>query len=322
MTASRAPDSAAPADRIDQAERRLRTSLRERVRRDRGTRALYSSDASLYREVPSLVVEPADIEELAAVVATCGELSVPLTVRGAGTSIAGNAIGAGVVVLTGALDRIIELDPDEAAGSVTAGGADGVLPAGPVVELDRLAGGTPAAHQVANVAAAACAALLTGVDVDAVREAALAHRPGPHRHRVVARRGDGVVFVDDSKATNVHAAGAALTTAGSIVWIAGGLAKGVDLSPLADALGAVHDAVLIGEAAEELARVCAAAGVASHRAATIEDAVVLASELARPDDTVLLAPACASFDQFRDHAERGDRFTAAARAASRAGGRA
>jgi UDP-N-acetylmuramoylalanine--D-glutamate ligase len=172
-----------------------------------------------------------------------------------------------------------------------------------------------AAHLVANVAAAACAALLAGVPADAVVAAARAFRPGRHRLEVVATDHRGVRYLDDSKATNVHAAAAALRSVGPSVWIAGGLAKGVDLTPLADELGEVHDAVLIGAAADELAVVCARAGVPTERAASIEEAVDRAVALARPGDTVLLAPACASFDQFASYAERGDRFAAAVRRA-------
>jgi UDP-N-acetylmuramoylalanine--D-glutamate ligase len=173
-----------------------------------------------------------------------------------------------------------------------------------------------APHLVANVAAAATAALLAGAAPEAVVRAARGFRPGRHRLEVVATDPRGVRYLDDSKATNVHAATAALRSVGSAVWIAGGLAKGVDLAPLADELGAVHDAVLIGTAADELALVCDRAGVAAHHAPSIEAAVALAARLARPGDDVLLAPACASFDQFAGYAERGERFAAAARAAA------
>jgi UDP-N-acetylmuramoylalanine--D-glutamate ligase len=130
---------------------------------------------------------------------------------------------------------------------------------------------------------------------------------------VVATDGRGVRYVDDSKATNVHAAMAALASAGPGVWIGGGLAKGVDLQPLAGALTEVRDAVVIGAAASELAAVCASAGVRCHRQATdLVAAVELAAQLAAPGETVLLAPACASFDQFDSYAHRGEVFTAAA----------
>lgn len=92
-------------------EPRLREILGDRVQADAGTRALYSSDASLYRALPTLVVEPETTEELAAVVRTCAEMGASVTMRGAGTSIAGNALGAGVVVATRSLARIVELDP-------------------------------------------------------------------------------------------------------------------------------------------------------------------------------------------------------------------
>lgn len=178
-----------------------------------------------------------------------------------------------------------------------------------VVAVDELASAAP--HHVANVAAAACASLLTGADVAAVRAAAEAYRPGRHRAEEVAATA-GVRFVDDSKATNPHAARASLQAYRSIVWIAGGLAKGVDLGTLVPHLGAVRLAVLIGDAAAELATVCDRAGVDHREAATMEAAVAFAAAAAAPGDTVLLAPACASFDMFRDYAERGERFRAAA----------
>lgn len=90
---------------------RLREILGDRVRSDLGTRALYTSDASLYRALPTLVVEPGSVDELAAVVRICTETGLSVTMRGAGTSIAGNALGAGVVVATRSLARVVELDP-------------------------------------------------------------------------------------------------------------------------------------------------------------------------------------------------------------------
>ncbi len=176
-----------------------------------------------------------------------------------------------------------------------------------------------APHHVANVAAAAAAAILAGADHEAIARAAMAYRPGRHRMEIVASA-RGVTWIDDSKATNPHAAGAALDGVRSAVWIAGGLAKGVDLSPLGDHLARVRRALLIGEAAPALAQLCAGAGVEAEQHDSIEDAVARAAEVARPGDTVLLAPACASFDQFRDYADRGERFAAAARSAADARG--
>ena len=91
-------------------EARLAQLLGGRVRSDPGARALFASDASLYRTLPALVVEPADVDELTAVIRTCAESGTSVTMRGAGTSIAGNALGAGVVVATRSLARIIELN--------------------------------------------------------------------------------------------------------------------------------------------------------------------------------------------------------------------
>lgn len=181
----------------------------------------------------------------------------------------------------------------------------------PVAALGPPGGPVPL-HRIANVAAAATAALLAGVEVAAAAGAATTTLPGRHRFEVVATDGRGVRYVDDSKATNVHAAMAALASAGPGVWIGGGLAKGVDLRPLAGALTDVHDAVVIGTAAEELAAVCTSAAVRCHEAADLVAAVELAAQLAAPGETVLLAPACASFDQFDSYAHRGEVFTAAA----------
>ncbi|MFU8839144.1 MAG: UDP-N-acetylmuramoyl-L-alanine--D-glutamate ligase [Nitriliruptoraceae bacterium] len=168
-------------------------------------------------------------------------------------------------------------------------------------------------HRVANVAAAGTAALLAGAALTGVAAAARSLRPGAHRFRTVAIGPRGERYVDDSKATNVHAAMAALSSAGPTVWIAGGLSKGVDLSPLAEVLGEVRAAVLIGTAAEELAAVCDRAGIPWSHAADLDEAVARAARLAAPGDTVLLAPACASFDQFDSYAHRGEVFIAAAR---------
>jgi UDP-N-acetylmuramoylalanine--D-glutamate ligase len=183
---------------------------------------------------------------------------------------------------------------------------------GQVCDVAELALTAP--HHVANVAAAACAALLAGIEVEAVAAAARGFHPGRHRLELLADV-DGVRWVDDSKATNVHATAAALRSAPSLVWLAGGLAKGVDLAELVPHLGAVRSAVLFGTAAEELAEVCRGADVEARVVDTIEDAVGVAAGLAVRGDTVLLAPACASFDQFRDYAERGERFAAAVREA-------
>jgi UDP-N-acetylmuramoylalanine--D-glutamate ligase len=162
----------------------------------------------------------------------------------------------------------------------------------------------------ADAAAAAAASLAFGATAGAVREGLARFESAPHRGQLVAVV-DGVRFVDDSKATNTHAALAAIDGVSDAVLIAGGAAKGVDLSPLASGAPRLRAVVAIGEAAPELVRIFD--GVRPvRRASAIEEAVHTAFDLARPGGQVLLAPACASWDQFRDYAERGDRFAAAA----------
>ncbi len=162
-----------------------------------------------------------------------------------------------------------------------------------------------------DAAAAAAVALAYGVEPPAAAAALARFRPGPHRGEVVATV-EGVRFVDNSTATNVHAAAAAIDDAGDAVLIAGGRAKGADLAPLRAHAGRLRAVVAIGESATDV--VATFEGVVpAATARSIEDAVRDAFAAARPGDTVLLEPACASWDQFADYAERGDRFAAAAR---------
>ena len=140
-------------------------------------------------------------------------------------------------------------------------------------------------------------------------------RLGPHRNELVAEVG-GVAYVNDSKATNPHAAAASLGAYPSVVWIAGGLNKGLEFDELViAAAGHVRSVVLIGTCADEIAEALArhAPQIPTSRATSMDDAVVAAARLARPGDTVLLAPAAASMDMFRDYAARGDAFADAAR---------
>lgn len=162
-----------------------------------------------------------------------------------------------------------------------------------------------------NAAAAAAVALAFGIPGDAVGVGLRDHVPAPHRGEVVVEV-DGVRFVDDSKATNVHAALAALGEVTDAVLIAGGRSKGVDLAPLAGRADRLRGVVAIGEAAADLVRIFDGV-VPVSRAASIEEAVSIAFAAATRGSTVLLAPACASWDQFKDYRERGDRFAAAAR---------
>ena len=163
-----------------------------------------------------------------------------------------------------------------------------------------------------DISLAGAAALWMGAGREAVISVAAAFVPGAHRRQVVAEF-DEVRFVDDSKATNPHAALASIAAFGSVVLIAGGLAKGLDVTPLATAPG-VRAVVAIGESGPDLVT---AAGDRGYAATSIEEAVEIARSLAIPGDVVLLAPGCASYDMFDSYGARGDAFAAAARKESR-----
>jgi UDP-N-acetylmuramoylalanine--D-glutamate ligase len=169
------------------------------------------------------------------------------------------------------------------------------------VDIGDLASDDPI-HLV-NLACAAALALRVGATPEGVVKGAISYRPGAHRRSVVAEHG-GVAWVDDSKATNPHAALASIRAHGPVILIAGGLAKGVDLTPLT-AEENVRMIIGIGESGPDLA---AAAGDRGRLAGTMEIAVEVAANAAQPGDTVLLAPGCASFDQFASYGARGDRF--------------
>ena len=158
-----------------------------------------------------------------------------------------------------------------------------------------------------DIAAAAVAAAHLGATPEGILEAARGFVAGPHRRQVVGVW-DGVTWIDDSKATNPHAAVAAIRDHDSVVLIAGGRNKGLDVSaiPLEPNLRLV---VAVGEAAAELA----ASGGSVKVAESLEEAVAVADEASVAGDTVLLAPGCASFDMFRSYAERGNEFSALVR---------
>ncbi|WFP15505.1 UDP-N-acetylmuramoyl-L-alanine--D-glutamate ligase [Citricoccus muralis] len=174
-------------------------------------------------------------------------------------------------------------------------------------------------HQVANALAAAALVRALDVPAEAVREGLRHYDGGDHRLQLVAKA-DDVLWINDSKATNPHAAAAALGSFTSVVWIAGGLPKGVDYNPLIQAHGhRLRAVVLIGrdssELAESLARHApqipvesAQVGDTEDGSAAMESAVRQADALTVPGDVVLLAPAAASMDQFRSYAHRGETF--------------
>jgi UDP-N-acetylmuramoylalanine--D-glutamate ligase len=164
-------------------------------------------------------------------------------------------------------------------------------------------------HNLRNAMAVTVAALAAGVPRDAVAAGLRSFTAIPHRLEPVAEVG-GVAFVNDSKATNVAAAQAALATFGDGVHaILGGSLKGERFGPLVPAVaGHCAACYLIGEAAEQLASELAPAGVPLRRSGDLGSAVADAAASARPGEVVLLAPACASFDAFADYEERGRRF--------------
>lgn len=168
-------------------------------------------------------------------------------------------------------------------------------------------------HNLENALAAIAASTLAGGSCEAAR-GVLAGFPGlPHRLEPVAVLG-GIQFVDDSKGTSVGAVVRSLESfPGPVILIAGGRDKGSDFTPLRPVMeGRVKALVLIGEAREKIARALTGAAPV-HTAESMEEAVRRATALAAPGDVVLLSPACASFDMFRDFEDRGRAFTAAVR---------
>ena len=183
-------------------------------------------------------------------------------------------------------------------------------------------------HNVSNALAAAALARAVDVPHEVIQKALQAFRPGRHRIETVYEA-DGITWIDDSKATNPHAAGASLMSHFSVVWIAGGLAKGADVEPLVQRCASrIKVAILIGtdrhlieaaliKYAPEVPRVVIdppsdyIRGGESN--SLMERVITEAANHAVAGDAVLLAPACASMDQFISYADRGDRFAAAVR---------
>ncbi len=205
------------------------------------------------------------------------------------------------------------------------------------VELATLSdvdpGGAPPPHMVANVLAAAALARAAGVTQSAVRQGVRDFRPEEHRITDVGTS-HGVRFVNDSKATNPHAAAASLAAFANVVWIAGGQLKGAEVeTTVMGAASRLRGVILLGVDRDRIAAALArhAPQVRTHQVATPEtkgmdreqrgqamDAVMdevvdLAAGLATPGDVVLLAPAAASLDMFESYEDRGRSFTTAVR---------
>ena len=193
--------------------------------------------------------------------------------------------------------------------------------AGLLAELSEVVPTVP--HHISNSLAAAGLASTVGISREAIREALKTFKPGRHRIEEVANI-NGIKWVDDSKATNPHAAAASIMSHFSVVWIAGGLAKGADMEPLIERTWSrLKSAILIGEDRElirgalmkfapDLPVYLIDPPASYQRGGTNNDfmnqVVTQAAEIAEAGDVVLLAPACASMDQFISYADRGDRF--------------
>ena len=237
----------------------------------------------------------------------------------------GNADDARVAALLAATDVPVRVsfttgDPDGGLGVrdgwliSDAFGDDAVriLPVGEV----RPAG----AHNVANALAAAALARAHGIGVDAIAAGLRDFSPDPHRNQLVGTFG-GVTYIDDSKATNAHAARASLLSYDDIVWIAGGQLKGATVDELVieirDRLVGVVilgvDRYVIAEALQRHAPQIPVIDVSTRDDGAMLSVVRAAAGLARPGGTVLLAPAAASYDMFANYGARGDAFAAAAR---------
>ncbi len=206
------------------------------------------------------------------------------------------------------LDRAYPGDADEPGGT----GESGVV----LAAVDDVQPAAP--HNTANALAAAALARSVDVHPQAVAEGLRRFVAEPHRIAHVAEI-DGVTYVDDSKATNTHAAETSLAAYPSVVWVAGGLAKGGEFDDLVRRQAPrLRAAVLLGtdraRIADALARHAPTIPVVEVEApetsgmSVMDRVVTAAARLARPGDTVLLAPACASWDQFTDYTARGRAF--------------
>jgi UDP-N-acetylmuramoylalanine--D-glutamate ligase len=186
-------------------------------------------------------------------------------------------------------------------------------------ELASVADVKPCApHNVLNALGAAALARAYGAHAGAVRDGLRAFESAPHRITEIGEV-SGIRFVDDSKATNAHAAETSLRAYSTVVWIAGGVAKGQNFDDLVSAIkDRVRGVVLMGvdkeaihEALTRHAPDIPVIVIDRTDTGAMSDVVTAAMELAQPEDVVLLAPGCASWDMFSDYAERGRRFTEA-----------
>jgi UDP-N-acetylmuramoylalanine--D-glutamate ligase len=169
-------------------------------------------------------------------------------------------------------------------------------------------------HNISNAMAASAAALALGVKAEQIECALASFRGLPHRIEVVHENG-GVTYIDDSKGTNVGAVVEAIDAlVAPIILIAGGLDKGGDYAPLRRPLGEKVKLAILNGAARDKMAVALEGTTKIELVETLADAVEHAARAAQPGDTVLLSPACSSFDQFKDYAERGNVYKELVRA--------
>lgn len=193
-----------------------------------------------------------------------------------------------------------------------------------IAELPEIIPTVP--HHISNSLAAAGLASTAGVSREVIREALKSFKPGRHRIEQVADH-NGITWIDDSKATNPHAAAASILSHFSVIWIAGGLAKGAQMQPLVDRTWSrLKAAILIGSDRDLIAESLRKSAPdlplyfidppqgyqkGSEGNGLMESVVRCADEISTEGDVVLLAPACASMDQFNSYGDRGDRFARA-----------
>jgi UDP-N-acetylmuramoylalanine--D-glutamate ligase len=228
--------------------------------------------------------------------------------QGPGDSAVWNADDPAVVKAAASIPRgVAQLDfSTSRPAAYWSDGLHLVGPEGPIMPVSDLPRAFP--HDVANALAAAAVARSAGAPARACRAALAAASLLPHRVSLIGERG-GVRWYDDSKATTPASVIAAVAGFDSVVLIAGGRNKGLDLGSLAATVPPVRAAVAIGEAAREVQDALAGL-VPVEVAPSMAEAVSTAGRLARPGDAVLLSPGCASFDWYPSYAARGDDFAA------------
>jgi len=218
-----------------------------------------------------------------------------------------NAEDAVVLANRNPLAKTVTFGPSGSDADATVVAGDLCLPDGThVIAISELARSFP--HDISNALAATVAAMEMGATLEGVRTTLGSFRGLAHRLQLIGEC-DGVRWFDDSKATTPHAALTAVAAFNSVVLIAGGRNKGLDLSVLAAATPPVRAVVAMGECANEIAAAFNKRCPVEQVTTSMADVVAVAHSIAQPGDVVILSPGCASFDWFGSYGERGDAFT-------------